>query len=504
MTSSAPALTIDNVTRTLHLDGMPVQLGARAFDVLAYLFAHTERVVSKGELLENVWGGLAVEEGNLSVQISALRKALGPKSIATVPGIGYKLALSDAPLPDTQGPALPDIPSLAVLSFANLTGQASQDYLVDGIAAELIGALTRIGGLFVIAATSSFAYKGRAVQLADVGRELGVRYILEGSIQQAGSTLRISVQLVEAETGRAIWSDRFTGTLDEIFDLQDRLTESVAAAIEPTLRSAEALRSREKPQNDLRAYDICLQVEPLMRFTSKADDFTRAFALLDKAIALDPDYAYARALRCWAYTIACGGRFISIHDARHVLPDAYALLDGGSKDATMLTYAGHTVAFLDKGAEIGLVALRKARSLNPNSVTVFCSSGWLHAYVGEFETALKEIERALRLNPLDPNTGFVRSALGPIMLGLGRNDEAVAMLEQSYHEAPNYGSTVFSLLCCYWRMGRIEDAKRMGRELLQINPGLTLKYTLETTPFKYPPYLALFKDALTGSGIPLA
>ncbi|MFT7146850.1 MAG: tetratricopeptide (TPR) repeat protein [Yoonia sp.] len=215
-------------------------------------------------------------------------------------------------------------------------------------------------------------------------------------------------------------------------------------------------------------------------------------------ITLDPDYAYARALRCWAYTIACGGRFISTYDAKHVLPDAYAyaLLDSGSGDATSVTYAAHTVTYLDQGAEIGVVAIRKAKSLNPNSVTVLCSSEWLHAYIGQFETALRDIERALRLNPLDPNTGFVRSALGPILLGLGRVDEAVVMLEQSYYEAPTYGSTLFSLLHCYWLAERFDDAKRMGKELLQINPSLTLRYSLETTPFKDPAYLLVVQRRL--------
>ena len=502
MPPPSQTFSIDVSSRTVHINGQPLSLGARAFDVLSYLNDNQDRVVTKSELLETVWGGIAVEESNLTVQISALRKALGPKSIATVPGIGYKLALNETPDAEPKGPDLPDTPSLAVLPFANLTGKASQEYLVDGIATELIGALTRIGGLFVIAASSSFAFKGQPVQLADVGRALGVSYVLEGSVQQAGSALRISVQLVEAATGRSIWTDRFSGTLDEIFDLQDRLTESVAAAIEPTLRSAEALRSREKPQHDLRAYDICLQVEPLMRFTAKPDDFTRAFAMLDEAVALDPDYVYARALRCWAYTIACGGRFISVDDAKHVLPDAYAILDHGTDDPKSPIYAAHSLAYLNKGAEVGLVGIRKAKSLNPNSVTVLCSSGWLHAYVGEFDTALTDIERALRLNPLDPDTGFVRSALGPILLGLGRADEAIEMLEQSYHEAPTYGSTVFTLLNCYWRAGRIEDAKRMGQELLRINPNLTLKYTLDSTPFKYPPHLQLFKNSLIAAGIP--
>ncbi len=495
-------LDIDATAREVRLNGTQVSLGARAFDVLVHLEAHSGRVVSKQALLETVWGGLAVEEGNLTVQISALRKLLGAKAIATVPGVGYKLALGGGEAAVHDGPALPGVPSLAVLPFANLTGRPEQDYLVDGITTELIGALTRISGLFTIAATSSFAYKGRAVQLADVGRELGVRYVLEGSIQQAGGTLRISVQLVEAATARAIWSDRFSGTMEEIFDLQDRLTESVAAAIEPTLRAAEAVRSREKPQHDLHAYDLCLQAEPLMRFTSKPEHLGRAIAILHEAVARDPDYAMARAMRFYAYTIAAGGRFIPISDAAPVLPDAYALLDSGTRDALVLTYAAHSIAFLDHGAEQALGAIQNAKAVNPNSVAVLGSSGWIHAYLGRFEAGYEDIQRALRLNPLDPNTGFVRSAMGPILMGLGRVEEAVALVELSYHEAPTYGSTLNILLNGYWLLGRTEDSKRMAAELLRINPNITVRGTLEATPYKYPPFLQMFRDAQRACGIP--
>jgi len=497
-----PTLEIDVASRDLRVNGTLAAIGARAFDVLVHLHIHSDRVVSKQELLETVWGGLAVEEGNLSVQISALRKILGPKAIATVPGVGYKLAIGSEPAPKTRGPALPDTPSLVVLPFANLTGKTEQDYLVDGITTELIGALTKVSGLFTIAATSSFAYRDRAVQLSDVGRELGVRYVLEGSIQQAGTMLRISVQLVEAATGRAIWSERFTGALDDLFDLQDRLTESVTAAIEPTLRAAEAIRSREKPQQDLRAYDLCMQVEPLLRVTFKPEEFRRAVALLDQAVALDPGYAYPRALRVWAYTIAAGGRFITTAEAAPVLPDAYALMESGTNDALVLTYAGHSVAYLDHGADIAWVALQRAKGLNPNSVPVLCSAGWVQAYLSQFEGALVDIERALRLNPLDPNKGFTRSALGPILIGLDRSEEAIGLLEQSYHEGPGYGSTVNALIMAYWRAGRSEDARRMGVALLRINPKLTVRYTLEASPFKPGPYLDLMRAALRGSGIP--
>lgn len=211
---------------------------------------------------------------------------------------------------------------------------------------------------------------------------------------------------------------------------------------------------------------------------------------------------HARALRCWAHTIAAGGRFISVADCQHVVPDARALIDSGTNDALTLAYAGHTLAYLTRGAEIGLPALRRAKVLNPNSVTVLCSSGWLHAYLGQFETALADIERALRLNPLDPNTGFVRSALGPILLGLGRTDEAIGKLEQAFHEAPGYGSTVFTLMNAYWMAGRVADARTMAERLAAIKPDITISGTLAVQPFKHPPYLAQLEASMRGCGLP--
>jgi TolB-like protein len=231
-----PSLEIDPASRDLRINGELVAIGARAFDVLVHLNNCSDRVVSKQELLEQVWGGLAVEEGNLTVQISALRKVLGPRPSRRCRGWATSSRRGETDDAQARWPGAPGYPvARRAALFANLTAKPDQDYLVDGIVTELIAALTKVPGLFVIAATSSFAYRGRAVQLADVGRELGVRYVLEGSVQQAGTALRITVQLVEADTGRSIWSERFTGALDDIFDLQDRLTENVAAAIEPTL-----------------------------------------------------------------------------------------------------------------------------------------------------------------------------------------------------------------------------------------------------------------------------
>ena len=279
-----PSFHLDTAARSLKLGAEIVPLGARAFDVLAYLDTHRDRVVSKHELLEKVWGELTVEEGNLTVQISALRKVLGHRAIATVPGVGYKLTLSaEPPAALAEALPLPEKPSLAVLPFTNLTGDPGKDYLVDGIVSDLISALSRIPAFFVIAASSTFTLKGHSLDLADVGRRLGVRYILEGSIQQAGDRLRINTQLVEAESGRMIWSERFAGVMEDIFDLQDDVTEHVSAALEPNVIFAEARRASTKQTADLDAYDLCLRAAPgVYRMIDKAS-FQSGKMLLERA-----------------------------------------------------------------------------------------------------------------------------------------------------------------------------------------------------------------------------
>lgn len=274
--------------RLILLDGAEVPLGARAFDVLRHLHAHADRIVSKAELLDAVWSDLTVEEGNLSVQIAALRKAIGREAIKTVPGIGYRLTLGAPPATPLPGPDLPQMPSLAVLPFANLTGSDARAYLVDGIVTEINSALSRVSGIFVISSTSSFTYKGRTIDLAEVGRELGVRYVLEGSIQAAGDRLRIFTQLVEAETGRTIWQDRFDGRVDDIFDLQDNVAASVAGALEPKMIWTEAARTRLKPTDSLTAYDLCLRAAPLVSRQDSLANLEEGLALLWQALQLDP------------------------------------------------------------------------------------------------------------------------------------------------------------------------------------------------------------------------
>jgi TolB-like protein len=501
---SAPTVVILPAERAVQIDGEARQIGARAFDVLAYLHAHAGRVVTKAELLEHVWADLNVEESNLTVQIASLRKLIGARAIATVPGVGYQLTLSaKAPADPPKALPLPDKPSLAVLPFANLTGDAGKEYLVDGIVVDLIAALSRIPVFFVIAASSTFTLKGRSVDLAEVGQQLGVRYILEGSIQQAGDRLRINTQLIEAETGHMIWSNRFAGTLAEIFELQDAVTEQVAAAIEPNVILAEARRASAKPTSDLSAYDLCLQALPLTHRLPDFASFVAARTLLERALALDPGYTHAKALICELTTIARSERWLSLAEAAECLPLAEEVVADHRNDAMALAFAGLTIAFLDQQHQMrGLLVIQQAYALNPNSSHVLNALGWAHSYLGDTEQAIDHFTRAIRINPLDPIIGQERSGLGATLLHAGRLEDGVAALEQALAEAPNYTASLVGLAWGYWELGRTEEAKRLGLKLLAREPGMTITATVRNSPFKAPDKLRRQMAYLRGIGIP--
>mgnify|MGYP003507621796 CR=1 FL=1 len=499
----APKVTILPAERAVRIDGETRQIGARAFDVLVYLDAHSGRVVTKAELLEHVWADLNVEESNLTVQIATLRKLIGARAIATVPGVGYQLTLAATPRADpAKTLPLPEKPSLAVLPFANLTGDAGKDYLVDGIVADLIAALSRIPVFFVIAASSTFTLKGRSVDLAEVGQQLGVRYILEGSIQQAGDRLRINTQLVEAGTGHMIWSNRFSGTLAEIFELQDAVTEQVAAAIEPNVILAESRRASTKPTTDLSAYDLCLQALPKVHRLTDFKSFVAAQTLLERALALDPGYSHAKALVCRLTVAARSERWLSVEEAARCLPLAEDVVTDHRNDAMALAFAGITIAFLGQQQQRGVHILRQAYALNPNSSHVLYASGWVHSYVGDEVTAIDHFNRSLRINPLDPMIGQIRSGLGGALLALGRTEESVATLEKALVEAPEYTASCMGLAIGYFELGRIDEAKRFGQKLLQREPGMTIARTMQASPYTTPVMRSIIERGLRGAGIP--
>lgn len=501
--SDLNGFTIDESSRQLTVDGQPVKVGARAFDVLVFLDENRNRVVSKQDLLEHVWGNLTVEEGNLTVQISALRKVLGQRAISTVPGVGYRLSLTaTAKKSAIDQLPLPEKPSLVVLPFANLTGDPSIDYLVDGVVTELISALSRIPAFFVIAASSSFALKGKTVDLSEVGQQLGVRYILEGGIQQAAGQLRVNTHLVEADTGHSIWSERFTGAMTDIFDLQDAMTERVAAALEPNVIFAEARLAASRPTRDLDAYTLCLKAAPRIYRMAEPQSFETAMDLLGQALEHDPSSVEAKTLICRAHMMACAARFITFAQARTVLSIAEELLVMPDIDATSLALAGHYVAYIGHQFQRGLEATQRAVSLNPNSSMSLVHAAWVHSYLGHGQEANTLVQRAIRLNPIDPRSPQIRSGLGMALLAEERFEEALVELKTAYAAAPAWATSYNGLIICYTALGRMDDARKFRDLLLASAPDTTISGHLKETPHQNAVHLAQLERAYRAVEIP--
>jgi TolB-like protein len=385
---------------------------------------------------------------------------------------GHDGAARDAPLP------LPAKPSLAVLPFQNLGGDPAQGYFADGMVEEITTALSRISGLFVIARNSSFAYKGRNVDVRQVARELGVRYVLEGSVRKAGDRVRITGQLVEAATGAHLWADRFDGTLEDVFDLQDRVAEAVAGAIEPRLRRAEVERARRKPTDSLDAYDLYLRALPHV-FAYTAADNREAMWLLDRALALDPNYAVARAFEAWL----CGQRYIrgwvldEVADAADRLAAESAArraLADGAEEPTALTVAGVVLALIAGDHAAGLAALDRARALNPNSAIAWGFGATVNCFAADYSAAVAHAERALRLSPLDPMRYYPLVALACAALFTGRAEDAVRYAADAIQANPGFDVPYCLMIAGLVELGRMDEARTAAARLMTVYPNFTI------------------------------
>ena len=504
--------------RRVVTEGADVVLGARAFDLLLCLVERRDRIVSKDELLERVWPGLVVEENNITVQVSALRKLLGAQAVVNVSGRGYKLgvavtegastdsqapAMPAAPLQDAPALTLPDQPSLAVLPFENLSGDPQQEYFVDGVVDDIITALARVRAFFVIARSSSFIYKGRAVDVKQVGRELGVRYVLEGSVRRVGTHVRIVCQLVDAESGRHIWADRFDADVQDIFDLQDRLTESVVGAIEPNLRRAEIERARAKPTTNLRAYDLCLRAMAHASPVATQAGTDEALAYLRQAIVLDPRYSYAKAL-CASFQghrrNQSWGDDAGIGEGIRLAEEA--LLDHRDDPGT-LANAAFALSVLARRHDEALHAIERALVLNPNSARVAFTAGWIRQYAGQAAAAIEHFQRAIRLSPLDPATASILTGLGFAYTRIGKFDDALSAGLRALREAPDNHSSHRLVIVCLVGLGRLDEARVVARRLLALSPGLTVtKCRALTAVGSDAAYTDSYMAALSLAGIP--
>ena len=461
----------------LRCDGQPVRIHRRALGILCALAEAKGEIVSRDELMSRLWPGRVVEEANLHVHVSALRKSLGEHGeghslVVTVPGRGYRLAdltgLQSALLAEGSLPpqlSLPDKPSIAVMPFANLSVDPDQEYFADGMVEEIITALSRIRWLFVIARTSTFSYKGRSPDLKQVGRELGVRYVLEGSVRKGAGRLRISAQLIDAESGVHLWADHFDGTLDDIFDIQDRVASSVAGIIEPTLRSAEVDRVRSRSTKDLTAYDLFLHALPYWRMATEKASW-RALELLNEAIERDPLFAPARALSafCHQQLYISGWAHNPEQSRLDGIQSARAALRISNDDPVVLGLAAYTLGAAGEDIVEVLELIERSLRLNPSSAESWRWSGWLRLWSGDPDLAISHFESALRLNPRDGHPG--------ILMGIGvchffscRFQAAIELLIRSLQLHSSWVPTFRFLAASYWHLGQIEDARNVIRQL---------------------------------------
>jgi TolB-like protein len=477
---------------TLFRGTEPVALSHRAVALLRMLVDRAGTPLTKDALMQAAWPGLAVEDSNLTVQISALRRALrevsgGESWIATLPRRGYLFAgpavtkreVLAPPTPSvdagTRPPpmmalALPDKPSIAVLPFENLSGDPEQGYFADGVVEEIITALSRIHWLFVIARNSSFAYKGRTVDIKQVGRELGVVYVLEGSVRKAGNRVRITGQLLDATTGAHLWADQFDGSLQDGFELQGTVASSVAGVVEPTLQAAEHRRSIQRPTDDLTAYDFFLQAGVAL-YSASRQGTMRALELVERALAEDRSCgsALAIATRCHCNIYVCGWTDDLEATRKEGIEFARRALRVAGDDPFILANAAFGLALFGEDIAMAIALVDRSLQLNPNFARGWHLSGGLQLWAGQYDLAIEHIGTSIRLSPREHRSGTYLS------IGMGhffarRTEKAAEMIGLSLQENSEWPPTLRFMTSCLAHLGRLKEAQEMVKRLQAITP----------------------------------
>src|SRR3954447_13055942 len=463
--------------RELRREGDLLTLEPKVFDLLVFLIENRDRVVTRDELITHVWNGRIVSESAVATCINASRSALNDSGeqqrlIKTLPRKGIRFVgdvrqqvAPAAELPhEAEPPALPDKPSIAVLPFQNLSSDPEQEYFADGVVEDIIAALSRISWLFVIARNSSFVYKGRAVDIKRVGSELGVRYVLEGSVRRSGSRIRIAAQLVEAESGRHLWAERYDRSYSDIFDLQDEITMNVIGAIEPNLRKLEVERVKRKRPENLGAYDLVLRALP-HTYSHRAEDADIAIPQLLKALELEPSYPAAHASLAWCYhfLFRLGLRD---QDRAKAIEHAHAGLAGAADDATTLGIAGFVISMDERDYAMGLDLFDRALSLSNSNVFAVSCSALILSFMGGFDDAMERAQRALRLSPFDSLNCLAYNALVVSHFTAGRYGDAYEAARQSVQLNPRFSVCHLFLAAALVRLGRDDEARLEAKRVL--------------------------------------
>jgi TolB-like protein/Flp pilus assembly protein TadD len=475
---------VRSAERLLLVEGAPMVVGARAFDLLMCLLAHRDRVITKSEALEIVWPGLVVEENNLSVQVSALRKLLGHKAITTIPGRGYRFSFDvrqEGALSQnaTQQAAesLMGRPTIAVLPFNVLSDDPHVKLLADGLAEDVIALLARVSGFLLISHASSFAFRGQNASLPEVALQLGVRFVVEGSMRPVGDVLRISTQLTEAASGHVLWSGHFDSHRDEAVDLQEDIARGIIAELEPELRRAEIVNVRRQRPGNQDAWAHYHQAVGAIALNGWGEDaMAEARSHLQKSVALDPSfglgYAHYALLTALARNIGLLADPSSMQSESLSAANRAIALDDGSSE--VLGYAGCALCdlgYLDRGLEI----LQQSLEIDPSNAQAHVALGTALNLMGQFETGIEKMRFGMKISPRDRRLGFWGWALGIFLLKADRVDEALVEARTASRRDSKLYLTRVLEAAALDRLGHLADARAALAVARQLRRQLTLR-----------------------------
>jgi TolB-like protein/Tfp pilus assembly protein PilF len=512
---------LDTNTRELSRENMPVSLEPQVFDLVVHLMENRDRVVSKEELIDKIWKGRHVAESTLTSRINAARKAVGDSGsaqtlIRTVARKGFRFVANvqtgkegvtpsepaAAPRDDGSQAVVPlgDRPGIAVLPFINMSGDQAQDYFSDGISEDIITALSKLRWFFVIARNSSFVYKGRSAHINEIARELGVRYVVEGSIRRSGDRVRISAQLNDVSTGSHLWAERYDRDIADVFAVQDEITEAIVAAVEPHLYAAESFRAQHKPPGSLDAWDLVMRaLSHYWRVTRQ--DNTVAQALLEKAIEIDPQYGKALGLLA---TSRIFGAHMGWADMASVMPsatrEAQAAVETDSEDA----WAHHGLAYsylFARRFDDAIAEFELALRLNPNFAFSQAFYAVTLCYAGRYEEGDVAIRRALRLSPRDPLAGIYSGLGAYIQFAAGRYDEAIQLARESLRQRSDFVGAHRVLTAAAGMSGDRELASLALQGLRQVQPNISLAWIARELPMKQAEDREHYLDGLRRAGL---
>jgi len=512
----------DTELRELHRGSDVVSVAPQVFDLLDYLIRNRERVVSKDDLINAVWKGRIVSDAALTTRLNVARNAIGDSGdeqrlIKTLPRKGFRFVgqvrtpeettdagVADDPVELTRPVLkLSDKPSLAVLPFTNLSSDPEQEYFAEGMVEDITTALSRSKRLFVIACNSSVTYSGKAIDIKQVGSELGVRYVLEGSVRKAGKRVRITGQLIDVASGIHLWADRFDGELEDIFDLQDRITGKVVNAIFPKLRKSEIERASRKPTANLTAYDYYLRGSSLMS-KRNSETFADALPLLMKAIECDPEFApaYAAAAAWYPLSVFFGRSINREQETKAAVALARKSIELDSDDAFVLSRSGWTLAVMARELDEGADYLARATDADPNSAYAWTFRGMSNVLLGRHEEAIEYFERALRLSPLDPAISTTYLGFAYAEFFSGRYERALHWWDMTLRHSPTWLGTRRFFIACLALSGQIDAAKAAFESVRQSDPTLRISTIRERFPLRRNEDLARVAEGYRLAGVP--